>query len=67
MPCTLCGSQAGLKRDAVTSLLRKLEAEIPQIRTVMLSALKNVRPTHLLDQEVAEAWNESSERYAPRR
>ncbi|HEX7843864.1 MAG TPA: tRNA 2-thiocytidine(32) synthetase TtcA [Kofleriaceae bacterium] len=58
IPCNLCGSQDGLKRDAMTRLLADLERDNPNVRAVMLSALRNVRPTHLLDQEVARAWAE---------
>jgi tRNA 2-thiocytidine biosynthesis protein TtcA len=57
LPCNLCGSQEGLKRDAMTRLLDSLEQENPDVRSVMLNALKNVRPTHLLDREVLEAWH----------
>ena len=67
IPCNLCGSQVGLKREAVARLLDTIERENPEARTVMLSALKNVRPTHLLDPEVAEAWEAAAARYAPRR
>ena len=67
IPCSLCGSQVGLKRNAVARLLSLLEKEIPDLRRVMLSALKNVRPTHLLDREVAEAWKAGASRYKPRR
>jgi tRNA 2-thiocytidine biosynthesis protein TtcA len=67
VPCNLCGSQVGLKREAAAHLLESLEKEIPGVRTVMLSALKNVRPTHLLDTEVATAWNATSAQYAPRK
>lgn len=56
IPCNLCGSQTGLKRDAMTALLNQLESENPNVRSVMLNALRNVRPTHLLDEEVKEAW-----------
>ncbi len=58
IPCNLCGSQEGLKRDAMTELLAKLEADHPDVRAVMANALRNVRPTHLLDREVARAWAE---------
>jgi tRNA 2-thiocytidine biosynthesis protein TtcA len=58
IPCNLCGSQDGLKRDAMTALLAQLEAQNPHIRSVMLNALRNVRPTHLLDRDVARAWAE---------
>jgi len=49
LPCNLCGSQDGLRRDAMARLLESLERDSPNLRAVMLSALKNVSPTHLLD------------------
>src|SRR5262247_215834 len=60
IPCNLCGSQDGLKRDAMTRLLPELEREHPHVRSVMANALRNVRPTHLLDRDVARAWAERS-------
>ena len=56
IPCNLCGSQEGLKRDAMTALLATLERDNPHVRSIMLNALRNVRPTHLLDRDVARAW-----------
>src|SRR5215471_228419 len=56
IPCNLCGSQDGLRRDAMTRLLADLERDNPNVRAVMLNALRNVRPTHLLDRDVAAAW-----------
>jgi len=56
LPCNLCGSQEGLKRERVSSLLTALEAENPHLRAIMANALANVRPTHLLDLEVRDAW-----------
>jgi tRNA 2-thiocytidine biosynthesis protein TtcA len=58
IPCNLCGSQEGLKRDAMTALLADLERQHPHVRSVMANALRNVRPTHLLDRDVARAWAE---------
>jgi tRNA 2-thiocytidine biosynthesis protein TtcA len=58
IPCNLCGSQDGLKRDAMTALLEQLEQTNPHVRSVMANALRNVRPTHLLDRDVARAWAE---------
>ena len=58
IPCNLCGSQDGLKRDAMTALLAQLEAQHPHVRAVMANALRNVRPSHLLDRDVARAWAE---------
>jgi len=60
IPCNLCGSQDGLKRDAMTALLAQLEQTNPHVRSIMANALKNVRPTHLLDRDVARAWAERS-------
>lgn len=59
LPCTLCGSQPDLKRDAMGRLLSQLEELNPRVRESMLGALKNVRPTHLLDVELAEAFRAS--------
>lgn len=65
IPCNLCGSQEGLKRDAMTALLADLEKSNPHVRSIMLNALRNVRPTHLLDRDVAKAWAERDESIRP--
>jgi tRNA 2-thiocytidine biosynthesis protein TtcA len=65
IPCNLCGSQSGLKREAMSALLSQLEASHPNLRAVMMNALRNVRPTHLLDQEVLEAWEARPEHIRP--
>jgi tRNA 2-thiocytidine biosynthesis protein TtcA len=65
IPCNLCGSQDGLKRDAMTALLAQLERDHPHVRAIMLNALRNVRPTHLLDREVAQAWAERAPQIRP--
>lgn len=67
LPCNLCGSQDDLKRASVAALLADLERRIPNLRQVMLAACKNVRPSHLLDPEVAESWLARAADYAPRR
>jgi tRNA 2-thiocytidine biosynthesis protein TtcA len=49
VPCYLCSGQENHKRKAMEKLLEELEKDSPQLKQVMLGALKNVRPTHLLD------------------
>lgn len=66
LPCNLCGSQDGLKRDAMAGLLATLEQTIPDVRAVMHHAIANVRPTHLLDPEVREAWDARADHIRPK-
>ncbi|MCB9653275.1 MAG: tRNA 2-thiocytidine(32) synthetase TtcA [Deltaproteobacteria bacterium] len=57
LPCNLCGSQPGLKRDMMGALIEQIEAVQPNVRATMMNALSNIRPTHMLDAEVLEAWH----------
>ena len=66
LPCNLCGSQDGLKRVEVKKLLSELEDRIPDVRPVMMNALRNIRPTHLLDADVGRAWKERADDIRPR-
>jgi tRNA 2-thiocytidine biosynthesis protein TtcA len=52
LPCDLCGSQDNLQRKIVAGLLNDLEAKQPGLKTSMLAALQNVRPSHLLDRDL---------------
>ena len=49
IPCDLCGSQDGLQRNAMKSFLADIEKRMPGRKDVMIRALANVRPSHLLD------------------
>jgi tRNA 2-thiocytidine biosynthesis protein TtcA len=52
LPCDLCGSQDNLQRKIVGSMLNDLDEKHPGIKNVMLAALQNVRPSHLLDKDL---------------
>jgi tRNA 2-thiocytidine biosynthesis protein TtcA len=50
----------------MSALLEQLERESPHLRAVMANALRNVRPTHLLDRDVLRAWAERPEDVRPK-
>jgi tRNA 2-thiocytidine biosynthesis protein TtcA len=52
LPCDLCGTQENLQRKAMGRLIDQIEREHPGAKTVMTSALSNVRASHLLDQRL---------------
>lgn len=52
IPCNLCGSQEGLKRKKMKTLISNLEKDIPNLGSSFMSALENVKPSHLLDQKL---------------
>ncbi len=52
IPCNLCGSQDGLQRMQIKSLLNEWEQRNPGKRQVMARALSHVRPSHLVDSEL---------------
>ncbi|NDW03279.1 tRNA 2-thiocytidine(32) synthetase TtcA [Jiella pacifica] len=49
IPCDLCGSQDGLQRNLTKQMLDDIEARYPGRKSVMMRALSNVRPGHLVD------------------
>jgi tRNA 2-thiocytidine biosynthesis protein TtcA len=55
LPCDLCGSQDNLQRKVVGRMLDDLERDRPGTKTIMLAALQNVVPSHLLDRGL---WDE---------
>jgi tRNA 2-thiocytidine biosynthesis protein TtcA len=52
IPCDLCGSQEGLERNAMKAMLADIERRMPGRKDVMIRALGNVRPSHLLDEKL---------------
>jgi tRNA 2-thiocytidine biosynthesis protein TtcA len=49
IPCNLCGSQEGLKRQKIKQLVKELEKDFPVMSQSMLTAQMNIRPTQLAD------------------
>jgi len=49
IPCNLCGSQEGLKRKKMKKLIKELEVDIPNVGSSVMTAMKNIKPSHLLD------------------
>lgn len=52
IPCDLCGSQDGLKRNQMKEMLEDMERRQPGRKDTMLKALANVKPGHLLDRKL---------------
>ena len=59
IPCDLCGTQENLKRQKIKRMISELNDENPHIRHNMFSAVRNVIPSHLLDNELLETINKS--------
>ena len=57
IPCNLCGSQDGLQRQAIKSMLGDWERAHPGRKRTMLRALANARPSHLLDRKLFDFLN----------
>lgn len=52
LPCNLCGSQDGLRREKMRQLVDAMAQDNPHVRAVMLNAMRNVHPSHLLDRRL---------------
>jgi tRNA 2-thiocytidine biosynthesis protein TtcA len=53
LPCDLCGSQDNLQRKVVGEMITDWERRRPGTKAIMMAAVQNVRPSHLLD---ARLW-----------
>lgn len=51
IPCNLCGSQKGMQRQLIKEMMIQWESTYPDRKEIMLTALKNVHHSHLLDPE----------------
>lgn len=54
IPCSLCGSQENLQRQEVKRMVQAWERRYPGRAEIMLTALQNVVPSHLMDAR----WND---------
>ena len=52
IPCNLCGSQEHLQRKQVSNMLKEWEKQYPGRTELILTALQNVVPSHLLDRKL---------------
>ncbi|HWJ74087.1 MAG TPA: tRNA 2-thiocytidine(32) synthetase TtcA [Kaistia sp.] len=52
IPCDLCGSQEGLQRNQIKAMLADWEQKSPGRKDIMLKALGNANPSHLIDRSL---------------
>lgn len=57
IPCNLCGSQENLQRKKVKEMIAHWEKEFPNRNAIMMNALQNVFPSHLLDTNLYDFEN----------
>lgn len=57
IPCNLCGSQENLQRQNVKQMIANWETEFPNRNAIMMNALQNVFPSHLLDKNLFDFDN----------
>ncbi|MCH6584260.1 MAG: tRNA 2-thiocytidine(32) synthetase TtcA [Proteobacteria bacterium] len=49
IPCNLCGSQKNLQRQVIKDMMRQWDKKFPGRLETMFTALRNVQPSHLVD------------------
>lgn len=49
IPCNLCGSQKNLQRQVVKDMMQQWDKKFPGRLETMFTALRNVQPSHLVD------------------
>ena len=57
IPCNLCGSQENLQRKKVKQMITDWEKGFPNRNAIMMNALQNVSPSHLLDKNLYDFEN----------
>jgi len=49
IPCNLCGSQKNLQRQVIKDMMQEWDKKFPGRLETMFTALRNVQPSHLVD------------------
>ena len=57
IPCNLCGSQPNLQRAVTKKMLKTWDEAYPGRSEIMFTALKNISPTHMLDEDLYDFKN----------
>jgi len=57
IPCNLCGSQPNLQRQVTKKMLQTWDEKYPGRSETMFTALKNISPTHMLDEDLFDFKN----------
>lgn len=57
IPCNLCGSQPNLQRQVIKEMLQQWDKQFPGRIKSMFSALQNVVPSHLADNQLFDFIN----------
>ena len=57
IPCNLCGAQPNLQRVVVKKMMEKWNETYPGRSEIMFTALKNISPTHMLDEDLYDFKN----------
>lgn len=51
IPCNLCGSQENMQRKVIKRMLSEMEESYPNRKEIIMTALKNIHPSHLFDKK----------------
>ncbi len=57
IPCNLCGSQENMQRKTIKEMLHAWEQQYPGRSQSIFTAMQNVAPSHLLDEELFDFKN----------
>jgi tRNA 2-thiocytidine biosynthesis protein TtcA len=57
IPCTLCGSQENMQRKIIKQMLQSWEQQYSDRKEVIMNALTNISPSHLLDKSLFDFEN----------